>query len=407
MSISLLQHTQGIQGYQLLREEYGCETYTAYLSPKKSIQRCKACRSFNVTATAISDRRVKALPFGTKKTILMIKMHRLRCHDCSAYLMEKILFTSSSSSRLSKQLERTLLDLRKHMSIKAAAEYYGVAWHTVKEIEKSHLKKKYLYVDLKSVSAIGIDEIFMGQSLGDKGYLTIVRDLHTGAVLYVGKGKKGSALDEFAIRVKKSLASIKIIAVDLAPSFTAWIGQNFPNATIVYDHFHVIKLMNDKLNSIRRRIMNRLEEDEKKELKNRRWHFVINKENLNPKATEELERCNELFTELGTAYSLKESLRNIYKLANDRPFAKLAFKRWIELANASKIVELRTMAKTINKHLDGVLAFWTTKGITSASMEGFNNKIGWLTRQAYGYRDEEYLILKIYDLPKLSTRRQL
>ena len=98
---------------------------------------------------------------------------------------------------------------------------------------------------------------------------------------------------------------------------------------------------------------------------------------------------------------------NIYKLANDEYLAKSAFKRWIELARASKITELRTMAKTLEKHLEGVLAFWMTKGVTSASMEGFNNKIGWLTRQAYGCRDEEYLILKIYDLPKLKTRREL
>jgi len=407
MSISLLQHTQGIQGYQLLREEYSSGTYTAYLTPKKSIQRCKACRSFNVTATAVSQRTVKALPFGTKKTTLKVKMHRLRCHDCSAYLMEQILFTSSSSSRISKQLERTLLDLRKHMSIKAAAEYYGVAWNTVKEVEKSHLQKKYNYINLKSVSAIGIDEIFMGQSLGEKGYLTIVRDLDSGAVLHVGKGKKGSALDEFSVRAKRSLAPIKTIAVDLAPSFTSWISQHFPNAVIVYDHFHVIKLMNDKLNSIRRRTMNRLEEHEKKELKNRRWHFVINKESLNTKATKELQRCNDLFSELGTAYGLKESLRNIYSLANDADFAEIAFKRWIDLARESRIPELKTMAKTLEKHLEGVLAFWTTKGVTSASMEGFNNKIGWLTRQAYGYRDEEYLILKIYDLPKLKMRREL
>ena len=77
------------------------------------------------------------------------------------------------------------------------------------------------------------------------------------------------------------------------------------------------------------------------------------------------------------------------------------------MAKASKIPELITMANTIKKHIDGVLAFWSTGGVTSASMEGFNNKIGWLTRLAYGYRDEEYLILKIYDLPNLKVAKEL
>ena len=71
------------------------------------------------------------------------------------------------------------------MSIKAVANYYGLSWSTIKDIEKSHLKKKYKHVNLREVKAIGIDEIFMGKTLGYKGYLTIVRDLETGAVLDV------------------------------------------------------------------------------------------------------------------------------------------------------------------------------------------------------------------------------
>ena len=68
---------------------------------------------------------------------------------------------------------------------------------------------------------------------------------------------------------------------------------------------------------------------------------------------------------------------------------------------------LKKMAKTIRQRLDGLLAYWKHAKLTSASQEGFNNKIGWLTRQAYGYRDEKYLHLKIYDLPNLSTRKHL
>ena len=102
-----------------------------------------------------------------------------------------------------------------------------------------------------------------------------------------------------------------------------------------------------------------------------------------------------------------EIIRNIYSLATSQELADIAFKRWFDMAKASKIPELITMANTIKKHIDGVLAFWSTGGVTSASMEGFNNKIGWLTRLAYGYRDEEYLILKIYDLPNLKVAKEL
>ncbi|EDM28660.1 transposase [Lentisphaera araneosa HTCC2155] len=108
---------------------------------------------------------------------------------------------------------------------------------------------------------------------------------------------------------------------------------------------------------------------------------------------------------MGATYALKEALRRINKI-KDLAFVENALTYWCEKAHCSKVPELISMAKTIRKHYSGILAFWKTK-ITSAVMEGFNNKIGWLTRQAYGYRDEEYLILKIIDLPNLKTERQL
>ena len=321
--------------------------------------------------------------------------------------MENVQFLSSPNSRISKALERTILELRPEMSIKALANYLDLHWDTVKNVEKKHLKKKYKRIKLKDVEVIGIDEVHMGEKIGDKGYLTIVRDLQSGAVLYVGKGKKGSCLDDFATKIKRSKAQIKVVAVDLAPSFTAWVKTKFPNALIVYDHFHVIKLMNEKLNNIRRRTMRELEEHEKKQLKNRRWHIVKNSESLTPKAAQELKECTDIFQELAIAYQLKESLRNIYSIADSKDLADKAFDRWYNIAASSNIPEMLTMAKTIKKHIDGILAYWTTDGVTSASMEGFNNKIGWLTRQAYGYRDEEYLLLKIYDLPKLKIKQTL
>ena len=104
---------------------------------------------------------------------------------------------------------------------------------------------------------------------------------------------------------------------------------------------------------------------------------------------------------------MKEYLRNNYKLANSYELARTAFLLWAEKAEDSGIHCLKQMAKTIRRRLDGLLAYWKHAKLTSASQEGFNNKIGWLTRQAYGYRDEKYLHLKIYDLPNLSTRRNL
>lgn len=104
---------------------------------------------------------------------------------------------------------------------------------------------------------------------------------------------------------------------------------------------------------------------------------------------------------------MKERLRNVYSLADDPLLAEWMLIDWCATADASGIPEMRTMARTIRTHIEGILAYWTTDRVTSAAMEGFNNKIRWLIRQAYGYRDDPYFTLKIFDLPNVRTDRDL
>ena len=290
------------------------------------------------------------------------------------------------------------------MSIKAVAKRTGLHWETVKNIEKEWLKKKYKRVRLKDVHYLGIDEVYLGRTLG---YITIVRDLISGAVLFIGKGKGGDALKKFRKRLKGKAKQIKAVAMDMANSYAAWVEEVLPDADIIYDHFHLIKLMNDRMNNLRRSTMNKLEEEQKKELKGKRTILLRNVEDLDADALAQLEKLRTQFADLGTASIMKECLRNIYKMATDSTLARQAFELWCDKALASGIHCLKQTAKTIRKRIEGILGYWRHGSLTNASQEGFNNKVGWLTRQAYGYRDEEYLHLKIYDLPHLSTRRDL
>lgn len=290
------------------------------------------------------------------------------------------------------------------MSVKDVAELTGLHWETVKNIEKKWLKKKYKRVKLNDVRYLGIDEVYLGKTLG---YITIVRDLISGSVLFVGKGKGGDALKEFRTRIRRKAKQIKAVAMDMANSYTAWVADTLPDADIIYDHFHLIKLMNDRMSNLRRSTMNKLEAEQKKELKGKRFLLVRNQEDLDEEALDELEKLRNEFADLGTASLMKECLRNIYKMAMDSTVARKAFERWCEKALVSGIYCLKQMAKTITNRMEGILGYWRHGSLTNASQEGFNNKVGWLTRQAYGYRDEEYLHLKIYDLPHLSTRKDL
>ena len=303
-----------------------------------------------------------------------------------------------------KWLAKFVLALRAEMSIRAVAQLTGLHWQSVKNIEKTYLAHKYSKPSLRTVKRLGIDEVYLGRKLG---FITVVRNLENGAVLFVGKGKGGDALEPFKSRLRRRAKQIEAVAIDMSNAYAAWMGKVLPNAEVVYDHFHVIKLMNERMDTLRRTTMNKLEEEQKKALKGKRFLLLKNYESLKDSAKEELEKLRLEYKDLGTASLMKEYLRNIYRLADGVSTARKAFTLWCEKAEVSAVKCLTQMAKTIRKRIEGLLAFWKYDRMTNASQEGFNNKIGWLTRQAYGYKDEDYLHLKIYDLPNLATRKTL
>ncbi len=377
----------------------------AHIHCAEANPRCPKCGSANTTsASKHKERVIRGLPIGPRPFILRVTIRRIRCRECKAFAQEPLPFCPGPYARYTKQLARYVIGLRSKMSISAAAQLTGLHWETVKNIEKEYLKRKYKRIRLKDTAVLGIDEVYLGLKMG---FITVVRDLESGAVLHIGKGKGYEALAKFRKRLKRHRGRIKAVCIDMSGAYSSWVKEILPDADIVYDHFHVIKMMNKRLDDLRRRTMGQLCTDQKKSLKKTRWLWLRNIENLSESAQSELEELREKFSDLGTASAMKEVLRNIYQLADGITVAELAFKKWCAMADESGIDALKRMAKTIRSHWDGVLAYWRHNNITNASQEGFNNKIGWLTRQAYGYRDEQYLHLKIFDLPNLSTVRKL
>lgn len=97
----------------------------------------------------------------------------------------------------------------------------------------------------------------------------------------------------------------------------------------------------------------------------------------------------------------------IYRFAESPYDAMLQFRSWMAKANATEVPELVAMAGMIRRHQKGMLGFWKLNRKSSASMEGFNGKVRWLMKQAYGFRDFKFLRLKIFDLPSMDTKRHL
>jgi len=164
------------------------------------------------------------------------------------------------------------------MTIKDVAIHLGVSGDVVKEIQKRFLHKHFDKPKLKHVTQIAIDEISTGKG---HRYVTIVLDLASGAVLYVGPGKGADALAAFWRRLRASHARIEAVATDMSPAYIDAVRTNLPEATLVFDRFHVIKLYNEKLSDLRRDLYRQLTDTMQKDvLKGVRWLLLKRPENL-------------------------------------------------------------------------------------------------------------------------------
>ena len=397
MSTSILYHTQGIRGFKHVSFHYHEGVVEERIIRK--YQHCPVCGSSHVSAYRRGTRVVTGLPIGSKALWLCFDVHNIYCHRCGRQTAERIPFLKTPKSRITRLLEQTIIEYHSCMSILAISQYFGLRWHTVKDVQLRYLRKEYGDVSCKGVTAIGIDEIMVGHTpSGGQRYLTIVRNLHTGEVLWVGNGKGLDALNGFEKRLEKSKAKIEYITMDLGQTFTSWAQANLPGATIIYDHFHVIKLVNDGLDKVRRSTMEKLEEEQRQSLKKQRYLFLRNAEDLAPAAKEHLEIIKSISRDLGTMHTMKEDVRAIYSTTINSLEAKCQLKQWIVSARKCSIEVLTRISNTIERRLDGITAFWDTR-LSNSHMEGFNSKLRGLIKMANGYTDDEFFKLRIYDLP--------
>lgn len=328
------------------------------------------------------------------RTQMFINAPRLECRDCDQVL-NAVLPNVVALCNYTKTFARLAIDLRKMMTIRDVASYLGVSDTMIRSIDKKYLQKKFGKPRLRDLEVIAIDEIYLGSK---QKFLTIVINWQTGAIVFAGKGKGENALNPFWKRLRSSRAKIKAVATDMASAYYAAVRKNLPKAKHVFDRFHIIKLMNEKLTDLRRDLQAEAEKMDKKVLKGLRWLLLKHPDNLDESKNERtrLEEALALNQSLATAYYLKEDLSQIWQQF-DKARAEKFLTDWCHRARVSGIKVLQTMAKTLQTHRTGILN-WYDFSISSGPLEGINNKIGALQRMAYGYRDPEYFTYKLYAL---------
>ena len=402
MSTSLLYHGFGIRGYTYVKTEYEGSRVVFTIRQERGDLRCAACGSRRVVRRGFQPRCFRSLPIGSHAVQIRFDVPRVGCPDCGEVRQVPIDFADERRS-YTQAFERYVLELSQRMTIRDVAAHLQVGWDLVKDIQHRYLSRKFRRIKLKHLRQIAIDEIAIGRG---HRYLTVVLDLHSGAVVFVGDGKGADALKPFWKRLKRCSAKIEAVAMDMSPAYINAVQTNLRKAVLVFDHFHVLKLFNEKLSDLRRQLYQEATERLHKDvLKGTRWLLLKNPENLD-QTRDESKRLHEALTlnqPLATAYYMREDLRRVWEQSN-RSAAQRVLNDWIRRAECSGIQMLIQFAHTLAAHRSGILNYYHYR-ISTGPLEGTNTKIRVLQRKAYGFRDTEFFKLKIYSLHE--TRYEL
>ena len=302
MSTSLLYHRFGIRGpFHYCSTEFDGNVTIFHIAHNTHIK-CPSCRSRDVIKKGGKVRRFIATPIGTSPCYIQIANQRIKCRACNTFGYLPLNFVPRPKVRYTKGFEQYVLSLSAlNVTISAIAKLCGVCWDTVKDIQKHYLQKRYSQPCLKNVTHIGIDEIYCGSK---SGFMTVVIDMKTSAVIYTEKGKKAESLDGFWKRKLRCKKPIEAIATDMGQAYISSVKQHAPKAKLVIDRFHVVKRFNEKLTAFRRELQNSMSsKNDAQYLKNTRWLLVSNPDRLDEQGQARLERALEGNQPLAVVYT--------------------------------------------------------------------------------------------------------
>jgi len=279
------------------------------------------------------------------------------------------------------------------MTLSDVAELTCLSWDTAKTITKTHLAKDYGKPALRGVRYLGIDEIHLGKKTR---FYTIVLDLEDGRILWAKPGRGKAALQGFWRRLRVAKAKIKAVATDMSAAYWSAVLEHLPDAVLVFDKFHILKLMNERLDDLRREMVREAEGPLKLKIKGTRFLLLRNPKNLTGDQIPKLDEALRLNEPLLLGWYLKEELRELWNQTS-RKQMEAFLNDWCDKAGQTGIGQMLKMAKTLRTHASGILAYADHR-ITTGKLEGINNKIKTLTKRSYGFHDENFFILKLLSL---------
>ncbi|MBZ0258539.1 ISL3 family transposase [bacterium] len=352
---------------------------------------CGQCGTLSRVRDRLKERQWRHVPLWGIPSEIRYRPARVRCPKCQAVKVEAMPW-SYGKSRLSVGFIWLLAAWAKLLAWKVAADQFGVHWNSVQGAVRQAVDYGLTHRDLGSILCIGIDELSR-----KKGhvYVTNVYDLEERRLIWSGEGRSQDTLKEFFEEHGEALKD-KVIGVccDMWQPYIDMIEERLPNATLIFDKFHIIQHLNKAVDEVRRDEARELKKENPELLQKTRYIWLKNPENLTDKQRARLGHLEKLNLRTNRAYLLKEGFREFWTYWS-KGWAKKFLNKWFWWATHSRLKPLRDFAWMLRRHQEGLLNYFELR-IDNGTVEGMNNKAKVISHRCYGFRTAKTYILALY-----------
>jgi len=384
---SLLRTLLGLEGTRVLDVNFDEFGLVIDVKPAWRRGRCSECGQSCPGYDRDRGRRWRHLDLAGMTLHLRYDTRRVECPQCGVKV-EQVPW-AETSSWFTRPFEDHVSYLAQRCDKTTVSDMMRVAWDTVGTIIQRVVARRQRPDILDGLTHIGVDELSYRRH---HEYITVVVDHHRGHVVWAHPGKNADTLKAFFDELgTERCAKLEAVTIDMSGAYIKAVTECSPQAQIVFDRFHVQRLVQDAVDEVRRdEARAATSDEERKQLKGTRWPLLKRFWNLSLFDSHRLAMLQRDNKRLYRAYLLKEAMVGVLDCRHEG-LAKQKLDEWVRWARRSRLKPFKRVAATIRRYADGILAY-VRSGLSNGRTEGLNGKARTITRRSFGFHSAHGLI---------------
>lgn len=360
--------------------------------------RCSVCQEPAPGYDRLPQRNWLFVPLWGMPTYFLYPPRRVQCPE-HGVVVEHIPW-SEGKRPITTAMMGFLARWARHLSWRQTARAFQTSWETVYSSVQWFVQWGLAHRSLEGVASIGIDELHWGKGKRAENFLTVIYQIDTGArrLLWVGRRRTEAALCKgLAALGPKVVSGLRFVCSDMWRAYLKVIAAKAPQALHVLDRFHITMHLNQAVDQVRRAESGRFcGQPRAAQLKHLRWKLLRRGSRVRGRAKQRLRGLLRSKLATGRAWMLKETFQEFWRYRS-LTWAGAFLDVWCARALRSRIEPMKKVAWMLRAHEELILNWFRAKGeISSAAVEGLNNKVRVVTRRAYGFRTFDAMEIALY-----------